>query len=64
MRRIHDQKARPKVLKFLFFEPVKRSTLLVLIDFCPFQSKLFTWSSVTKFFDILPEFIIEYQIQA
>ena len=22
MRRIHDQKARPKVQKFLFFEPV------------------------------------------
>ena len=40
------------------------STLLVLIDFSPVQSKLFTWSPVTKTFDILPEIIIEYQIQA
>ena len=37
-------------------------TLLVLIDFCLVQSKLFTWSFVTKTFDILPENIIEYQI--
>ena len=37
-------------------------TLLVLIDFCPVFSELFTWSSVTKTFDILPEIIIEYQI--
>jgi hypothetical protein len=39
-----------------------KSTLLVLIDFCPVWSELFTWSSVTKTFDILPEIIIEYQI--
>ena len=37
-------------------------TLLILIEFCPVLSKLFTWGSVTKTFDILPEIIIEYQI--
>ena len=40
----------------------RQCTLLVLIDFCPVQSELFTWSSVTKTFDILPEIIMEYQI--
>ena len=38
--------------------------LLVLIDFCPVQSELFTWNSVTKTFAILPANIIKYQIQA
>ena len=40
------------------------STLLVLIDFFLVQSKLFTWSSVTKICNIVPQIIIEYQIQA
>ena len=44
------------------FQP--QSTLLVLIDFCPVQSELFTWSSVTKTFAILQANIIEYQIYA
>ena len=43
---------------------IRHCTLLVLIDFCPVQSELPTWSSVTKTFVILPENIIEYQIQA
>ena len=38
-------------------------TLLVLIDFCPVQGELITWSSVTKTLDILSEMIMEYQIQ-
>ena len=37
-------------------------TLLVLIDFYPVQSELGVL--FTKTFDILPETIIEYQIQA
>ena len=40
----------------------RQCTLLVLIDFCPVLSELFTWSSVTKTFAILPANIIEYQI--
>ena len=39
-------------------------TLSVLIDFCPVQSELLTWSFVPKTFNILPEIIMEYQIQA
>ena len=39
-------------------------TLLVLIDFCPVQGELLTWSWRTKTFNILSEIIIEYQIQA
>ena len=39
-------------------------TLLVLIDFCPVQGELLTWSSVTKTLDIFSEMIMEYQIQA
>ena len=40
------------------------ATLLVFIDFCPVQGELLIWSYVTKTFDILPDIIIEYQIQA
>ena len=36
----------------------------VSFDFCPVNSDLFTWSSVTKTFAILPANIIEYQIWA
>ena len=43
---------------------VAQCTLLVFIDFCPVQGELLTWTSVTKTLDILPEIIIEYQIQA
>ena len=46
------------------FATINNCTLLVLIDFCPVQRELFTWNSVTKTFAILPENIIEYQIQA
>ena len=38
------------------------NALFVLIDFCPVYNEFFTWSSVTKFFDILLEVIIENQI--
>ena len=38
-------------------------TLLVLIDFCPVQSEFLTFL-LTKTFDISPEIIMEYQIQA
>ena len=38
------------------------NTHCILTDFCPVYFELFTWSSVTKTFDILPEIDIEYQI--
>ena len=37
-------------------------TLLILIDFCPVYCELFTWSSVTETYAILPAYILEYQI--
>ena len=38
-------------------------TLKVLIDFCLVQREFLTCCFVTKTFDVLPEMIIEYQIQ-
>ena len=37
-------------------------TLLVLIDFCPVQGELLTWSSVTETLDVLLEIAMEYKI--
>ena len=59
---------RIKLLSNFTFRSVvqlKQSTLLVLIDFRPVWSESLSWSfAYTKTFDILPEIIMEYRIQA
>ena len=59
---------RIKLLSNFTFRSVvqlKQSTLLVLIDFRPVWSESLSWSfAYTKTFDILPEIIMEYKIQA
>ena len=59
---------RIKLLSNFTFRSVvqlKQSTLLVLIDIRPVLSESLNWSfAYTKTFDILPEIIMEYKIQA
>ena len=53
-----------KVYALLEEYVVAQCTMKGLIDFCPVQRELLTWSFVTKTFYILQKNIKEYQIQA